>query len=345
VSKSPKSTVIAVMNLKGGVGKTTTAVHLAVALAQDFKVLIIDLDLQASASLYLGLNRYQLKPSVAEWLYEECPFMQARRTTSFANLHLVPASGYLRQFEPIIGKRPRYTYRLKQALAPLFPFYDYIILDCPPAFSLVSVNALCASDYFIAPCPPQFLSYEATRDLFIAVQEAESFYQIPVAEPLGVLRTMVEKRTRVAKEMRIIMENEFGAQLMETEIDYSAKLAQSAKRKMSIYEIAHKSNVALQYRAFTLEALKRIEALNAEKEAGNLALQAAEPSPKKVVQIGNEQVALPLLNDNITVPVPRINGQFRTLEEIRSLIEFPDEEPEKGIKGWYERFLRKLKIR
>ena len=341
----PKSTVIAVMNLKGGVGKTTTAVHLAVGLAQDYKVLLIDLDLQASASLYLGLNRYELRPSVAEWLYQEVPFMQSRRLTAFQNLHLVPASGYLRQFEMIISKRARYTYRLKQALEPLFPFYDYIILDCPPAFSLVSVNALGASHYFVAPCPPQFLAFEATRDLFIAVQEAESYYQMPVATPLGVLSTMVEKRTKVAKEMKTIMQAEFGKLLMETEIDYSVKLAQSAKRKLSIYEMAFKSTVALQYRAFSIEVLKRINDIELEQSAGKTAIEN-QPNYKPVSILNIDGTNVPLqLPSEVDLPMAKINGQFRTLEEIRSLIEFPDEVPTKGIKGWYNRFLRKLNIR
>ena len=320
------ATVLAILNLKGGVGKTTTAVHLAVSLSRSARVLLIDLDLQASASLYMGLSRYNLKPSVAEWLYDEVPFARVCHKTQFDNLEIVPASTALRQFDTIVSQRSAYTNRLKQALKPLVLQYDYIILDCPPAFSLLSVNALVAAQYFITPCPPQYLAFEATKDLFSAVDEVKDYYKIPIAENLGILMTM-HKKFAVAKEIESLLQMEFGNQMFKTQIDASVKIEQAAKERVSIFDLAGKSHIAIQYWNLAKEVELRIH----EKRMTLSHYNGAFLHPEQVRTTADLQRALAQSSwEKDKVRVQKYVSRYQLAKEAKDKISFPEERQKKS---------------
>lgn len=334
ISMKSTATILAILNLKGGVGKTTTAVHLAVSLSRHARVLLIDLDLQASSSLYMGLSRYHLQPSAAEWLYDEAPFGRVLRHTAFDGLDLVPASSNLRNFEAIVSQSPAYTNRLKQALKPVSLLYDYIIIDCPPAFSLLSVNALVAANYFIAPCPPQYLAYEATKDLFSSVKEIQEYYRIPVAENLGVLITM-NKRFAVAKEMERMLQMEFGKQLFKTQIDASVKMEQAAKERLSIFDLAGKSVIANQYWALAEEVTARIR----EKE---VSLDGSFMHPAEMRSTADLQRALARSSWELDrQKVQKRANKYQLAKEAKAKISFPDEE-EATHSSWFGTFRKTI---
>ena len=249
--------VLSVVNLKGGVGKTTTAVHLAVSLSRNAKVLLIDLDLQASASLYMGLTRHDLKPGVAEWLYGEFCFLRTSRETLFPNLTLLPASSSLRQFEQQFSSKPAYLYRIKRRIDEVKMNYDYIILDCPPSFSLITLNALSASHYFIAPIAPQYMGFEATKDLFSLLEELKQFYRVPFAKCLGVLLTL-NKKNKTALEVSQMIQREFGGLCFSHRIDASPRIEIASHEKRTIFDWAGKSQIAQQYWNFTTEVKERL---------------------------------------------------------------------------------------
>lgn len=253
-----RATVVAVLNLKGGVGKTTTAVHLAASLSRNAKVLLIDLDLQASASLYVGLKRQQMSPCVAEWLFSTASFARVKKETAFPDLSIVPASSGLLQFDQKLAGQSAYFYRLKRRIEEISLDYDYILLDCPPSFSLITLNALAAAQYFIAPVSTQYMAFEATRELFHLTEELRKFYQIPMATCLGILRTMV-KANQISAEVEEMIKREFGHLLFKTKIPASTRLEMAAQEKRTIFDWAGKSQIAAQYWAFSKEVEERLK--------------------------------------------------------------------------------------
>ncbi len=158
--------ILSIVNNKGGVGKTTSAVSLAAAFARnEYRTLLVDLDAQGSASLSLGIARADLSPSSAEVILEGLPIASAIRPSSVEHLAILPGSMALASADLALSDVKGREAVLKAALAPVRSSYDYIILDCPPSLGLLTVNALTASEYFIIPLTPDYLALEGLVNL------------------------------------------------------------------------------------------------------------------------------------------------------------------------------------
>ena len=211
--------VIAVTNNKGGVGKTTTAVHLAVALGNiGQKVLLIDIDGQASASMCLGLSREELSPSLVDVLFPDAdtnqttPIENVIRETGYKDVDLVTADKALYGLDFNLGGTDE-TFDvhgvLLDAIKNVRDKYDYIFFDCPPAFSLITMNAIIASDRYIIPITPDYLSAEGLQSLNELI---DHIHERPgqIEKVLGIFVTKIDARSRFHKEMIGMLRDTFG---------------------------------------------------------------------------------------------------------------------------------------
>lgn len=249
--------VIAVISRKGGVGKTTTAVNLSAALAQrGKKVLLIDLDSQALASLSLGVERAALAPSVADVLVKGLAIERAVRRTAIAGLDLITASVDLIQADAeLAGLRGREV-RLRAALAPIAGAYDFVLLDCPSSLSLLPVNAVAASDAFLVPVVPQFLAAAGVQNVVTAAQRMAWDAGVRI-RPLGVLLTMVDYRTRATRETVDQIRAELGSLVFAIEIRINTRLAEAPRAGQTIFQFDPTATGAVAYQLLAEELLLR----------------------------------------------------------------------------------------
>ncbi len=225
---------IAVVSQKGGVGKTTTVVHLGVALAErGAQTLLVDLDPQAALTAAFGLNE-DLSPTVEAALLKGIAITQVIRTMR-PSLDIAPASFQLNQVELSLHQRPRWPYRLREALRPVWGRYAYILIDAPPGLGPLTVNALAAADAFLIPIRPDYLSLRSLKGLLIAVGRLRQQLGLSI-ELLGILPTMVQLHLRHHRDVLAELTAAFGKKVFPVFIPQSIRFAEAPVAGQSLLD-------------------------------------------------------------------------------------------------------------
>ncbi|HUF05050.1 MAG TPA: ParA family protein [Aridibacter sp.] len=249
--------IIAIANQKGGVGKTTTAINLAAGCAIRGKsVLIADLDPQSNTSLSfvshdnLNGSTYELLTNVDQNIEE---FVYP---TGVKGVDVIPSKINLAKLEAKLVGEFDAIYRLKDRIEPLKYKYDVIIFDTPPTLGLITVNALVAATHVLIPIQSSYFALEGTDDLLETIEKVRSRPN-PNLELLGVLVTLVDKRTTLSKDVEAHIREVFGAKTFDTTISRSVRLEESPAHKEPIYSFAPNSSGAIEYMSLAEEVLSR----------------------------------------------------------------------------------------
>lgn len=261
------SHIIAATNQKGGVGKTTLAVNLAAAL-HEFRVLVVDLDPQRSASFHFGLRRDWLDggaKSVFDLFCGGGGIIEPYPITP--TLAIIPGSRKLANADLVLGSHPDRTRVLDRNIALYRPQYDFIILDCPPSLNLVTVNALMAADSFLIPVYPEYLALQGLVDLLDA---AVKFQQARNGKPhnLGIVFTRVDERVKVTAEVIQTIRSRYQELVFRTEVDYSVKLQEAPSHGKTIYQYARSGKARKNFDSLAREFLFRAGKIGAWDELG-----------------------------------------------------------------------------
>lgn len=231
--------ILAIINNKGGTGKTTTAVNLAASLAKHHKrrTLLVDLDSQASASLSLGIARADFSPSVADAILEGKPLATAVRKTAIEGLDIAAGSPDLVNADLTLADVRGRERRLADALRPIQKDYDFIVLDCPPSLSMLSINALVAGDAFLVPTPPEYLALEGLVGLMTAVDRIHEGIG-DKCNLMGIVMTKVDRRRRVTEEIIDIIRGHYKGHVLKSEIRTDVRLVEAPSFGKDIFDYA-----------------------------------------------------------------------------------------------------------
>ena len=254
--------IIAIINNKGGTGKTTTTVNLGGALAElGYSVLVVDLDSQASASIALGAAWYTLSPSLANVLLDCTSIESVVRSTARPGLDLITADRRLIKADQLLSSLPDHDIRLRMALDEIEEDYDFILCDCPPGFNVLSLNAMVAAHAYLIPVTPDYLSLEDLGYAMGIVDSVRQHHGVK-AHLLGILINMTPKRTlffrardRAFSDNLNILRAHYGPDVFTTEIPRDRPLAEAPAYGTTVFGTAPSSHGAKQYMALAEELI------------------------------------------------------------------------------------------
>lgn len=247
--------ILGVINQKGGVGKTTTAVNLAAALAGDRRVLLVDLDPQANATSGVGIEAAE--HTIYDVLLGEVSARQAIVASSTANLWVLPSSSDLAGAAVQLDSSEEDLSLLGRALIGVRPNYDFVVVDAPPSIGALTLNSLVAADLLIVPIQTEYYALEGIAGMMETVERVRGSLNLEL-RILGILLTMYDGRTNLSRQVEENVRSHFGPEVFETVIPRNVRLAEAPSYGEPIFAYAPQSQGANAYRALGKEVMTRV---------------------------------------------------------------------------------------
>ena len=249
--------VLAIVNQKGGVGKTTTAINLAAAFAlEELTCLLVDIDPQANTTSGYGVPRDEDRLSSYDVLVNGTPLAEAALQTEIPSLKLIPAGKDLIGATVELMEQENRAQKLKAALTEAREAHDFILLDCPPALDLLTLNALVAADALLVPMQAEYFALEGISELLHTLERVQADLN-PKLEIEGVLLTMYDDRTNLAQQVTANLRQHFGDKLLKTTIPRNIRLAEAPSYGQPVLLYDPRSRGAEAYRELASELMKR----------------------------------------------------------------------------------------
>jgi chromosome partitioning protein len=251
------SKIITIANQKGGVGKTTTTVNLAAALAATKRrVLLVDMDPQGNATMGSGVDKNSLKVSICDVLLGDSSVSEARISLPEVGFDILPANADLTAAEVQLMNRIGREKQLALALGPITKDYDYILIDCPPSLNMLTVNALVAADGVVIPMQCEYYALEGLSSLLDTIDQIRISVN-PNIKLEGLLRTMYDPRNNLANDVSAELVEHFGDQVYRTVIPRNVRLAEAPSYGKPILQYEKASRGSIAYLALAGEVLRR----------------------------------------------------------------------------------------